>query len=264
MMNQLRIIFIVISVALFAAGSPVAATRKVISETLEAAAKKSGKTLTPVVREASEQALKRACNQYGDDVLKTVAHGGLEALEQGEKHGKLFWELCTHVPQAARSLALHADDLLPLAKRIGPEFMKLEAHVPGLGKQAVSCFGDDAVRILTKLPKEDAAKIIGFGLKADSPATSRLLLECTQKTSGKILQHLDGKRIVALGLSAAMVTAAYKVSEGVEEGVRTAAEKSPESFAKSVTYPMAGVAVVGLLLLVYFLFPLRSLFKRRK
>ncbi|MBP5639634.1 MAG: hypothetical protein J6X55_09155 [Victivallales bacterium] len=237
--------------------------KKVISETLEAAAKKSGKTLTPAVREASEHALKRACKQYGDDVMKAVAHGGLEALEQGEKHGKLFWELCAHVPQAARNLAIHADDIMPIAKRIGPEFLQLEAILPGLGKQAVGCFGDDAVHFLIKLPKEDAAKLIGYGLKADSSATSKLLLECSQKTGGKILQHLEGKRIVALGLSAAMVTAAYKISTGVEEGIKTTAEQSPEQFTRIATYPVTAVAVVVLIFLAWLFFPLRRLLKRK-
>ena len=261
-MNSRYIILLFFSLVMVVSGAPVSATRKAISETLEAAAKKSGMVLTPVVRKASEEALERACKQYGDDVMKVVAHGGLEALEQGEKHGKLFWKLCAHAPQAARSLALHADELLPIAKRIGPEFMTLEAHVPGLGKKAVTCFGDDAAKFLTKLSKEDAAKVIGYGLKADSPSTARLLFECSQKTGGKILQHLDGKRIVALGLSAAMVIAAYKVSDGVEEGIKTTAKESPEQFTEIVKIPLIIVLVVlGLLLIACFLPLLRRLFK---
>ena len=237
---------------------PVSATRKIASETIEAAAKKSGKALTPAMRKASEKALIQASKQYGDDVFKVVSRGGLEALEQGGKHGKIFWELCAHTPQAARSLALHADDLLPIARRIGPDFMKLEAHVPGLGKQAVTCFGDDAVKLLSKMPADDAAKLIRFGAKADSPRTAKLLLDGCTKSSGKILQHLDGKRIVAIGLSAAMVTAAYKVSNGVEDGLTEMAADSPEHFTKAVSCPLVYAVICGAFVFAWFIFPLRT------
>ncbi|MBR4612108.1 MAG: hypothetical protein IKO40_05265, partial [Kiritimatiellae bacterium] len=42
-------------------------TRKVVSETIEQAAKRSGKALTPAVRKTSEKLLVNACKQYGDD-----------------------------------------------------------------------------------------------------------------------------------------------------------------------------------------------------
>ena len=61
---------------------PVSATRKIVSETIEAAAKKSGKALTPAMRKSAEKALLQASKQYGDDVFKVVSRGGLEALEQ--------------------------------------------------------------------------------------------------------------------------------------------------------------------------------------
>ena len=237
---------------------PVSVGRKLLTETVETAAKKSGKALTPSLRKASEKALLEASKKYGDDVFKIVSHGGLEALEQGGKHGKIFWELCAHAPQAARSLALHADDLLPIARRIGPDFMKLEAHVPGLGKQAITCFGDDAAKFIAKLPADDAAKLIRFGTKADSPRTAKMLFEGCQKTSGNILKHLDGKKIIALGLTASMVTAAYKVSNGIEDGLVEIAGESPEHFTNIVKQPLICMVCLGTLALVWFFFPLRK------
>ena len=244
------------------AGPVTTVSKKVISETIELAAKKSGKALTPAVRKASEKALIRMCKQYGDDVLKVVTHGGLETLEQGARHGKIFWQLCAHSPQAARSLALHVDDLLPIAKRIGPSFMTLEAHVPGLGKRAVECFGDDAVRILAKLSPDDAAKLIAYGAKADSPATAKLLLKSCTQSQGKVLQYLDGKKILAIGLSASMITAAYKVSDGVEDGLKEVAQNSPEEFTRVVERPLTYIGGIIAFGVVGFLFWLFSPFRR--
>ena len=257
-MDKITSLFCIIIVIVSSAFAvPVSATRKIVSETIEAAAKKSGKALTPAMRKSAEKALMQASKQYGDDVFKVVSRGGLEAIEQGSKHGKVFWKLAAHTPQAARSLALHADDLLPIAKRIGLEFMKLETHVPGLGKQAVTCFGDDAVKLLSKMPADDAAKLIRFGTKADSPRTARLLLDGCAKSSGEILKHLDGKRIVALGLSASMVTAAYKVSNGIEDGLTEIASNSPEHFTRAVSRPLVYAIICGMLILIGFIFPVR-------
>ena len=250
------LILLVIATSVFAV--PTSATRKIVSKTITTAAKKSGKTLTPAMRKASERALVQASKQYGDDVFKIVSKGGLEALEQGSRHGKVFWDLCAHTPKAARSLALHADDLLPIARRIGPDFMKLEAHVPGLGKQAITCFGDDAAKMIAKLPADDAAKLIRLGTKADSPQTARLLLEGCEKTSGTILKHLDGKKSLAIGLSASMVTAAYKVSNGIEDSLTEIASESPEHVT-NIVYRTLIFAVGGILLcLVWFVFPARK------
>ena len=253
---------------------PVAAARKGASEIIEQAAKKSGKALTPAAREASKKALVELTKQYGDDVLNVVAHGGLEALEQGTKHGKLFWQLAAHSDKAARILALHADDLMPLARRIGPDFMKLELRMVGLGRQAVTCFGDDAVKILVKLPPDDAAKLVSFAAKADTPKTAKLLMANYKKTGGKILQHLDGKKILAAGLTTSMVIAAYKVSDGVEDGIREVADgmhdvarNSPEDFTRIVERPLTYVGVLGTLgglgALALFLVPLAGWLRRR-
>lgn len=90
---------------------PASAYKKIVSETIEAAAKKSGKALPPALRKAATKVLINASKQYGDDVFKIVSRGGLEALEQGAKHGKVFWELCSHAPKITRNLALHAKEI---------------------------------------------------------------------------------------------------------------------------------------------------------
>ena len=53
-----------------------------VEETLELAAKKSGKILAPAAKKTAEKALREAVLKYGDDALKAVKNGGLEALEQ--------------------------------------------------------------------------------------------------------------------------------------------------------------------------------------
>ena len=62
------------------------------------------------------------------------------------------------------------------------------------------------------------------------------------------------KTVAAGGAAAGTVIAAYKVSDGVEEGIKTVAKEKPEAFADSLsvlTWPVRWAALV-LFLLVYY------------
>lgn len=216
----------------FAAAAPV----KIIQETIEFAAKVSGRTLSPLSKKAALKALTKAFEKYGDDVLKMTRHGGLEALKIGNKYGDDFWRLARNAePSAVRSLVLHSDDLIPIAKRLGSDFMLLESKVPGLGAKIVSEFGDDAARTLARTASaDDMSKLLAYAGKADSAATKKLLYDSYQKGGSKVLNALNWKNIMAAGLSAAMITGAYKVTDGIEDGLKIVAEKEPEKFVDAI------------------------------
>lgn len=255
MMKQ---IFTLLCTVLFSGtlfAGPVTVTAKAISETVEFAAKKSGKVLTPAARKSAELALSKAVAGYGDDVLKTVSRGGLETLEAGAKYGDDFWHLCKGAtPDAVRSLALHGDDLMPIAKRLGADFMMLEGKAPGLGAKVVQSFGDDGAKALAKAPADDISKLVGYAGKADSPETVKFLHETYKKGGTNFLNNLNWKTVMAGGLSVAVITAAYNVSQGVKEGMVIAAEKDPEGFRgrfDSFTAPVRyGLSALFILLLL--------------
>lgn len=221
--------------------------RAIVSEAIEFAAKRSGKALGPLAKKATGEAIEKACTRYGDDVLKAIKSGGLEAVEQGAKHGDDFWRLCKLNPQAARSLALNADTLIPHAKRIGPEFLQLEGKLPGLALEATKHYGDDAIRTLAKIPKDDAAKLITFAKHADSPKTVSKLFANYSKYGSKFLKALDAKKIVALGLTGAMLM----VSDNICDNMDAIAQTHPAWFAAASTMS----EVVLLLLIIMLLFP---------
>lgn len=250
---------------------------KTFSEVLEQAAKVSGRVLTPAAREAAELALKRSVTHYGDDILRIVKTGGLETLEQGAKYGDDFWLLCKRCPNAARSFALHADELMPLAKRIGVEVAEMEAKAPGLTLRVASEFGDDAVRSLSKAPVSDITQIVGYAQKTDSPAIRESLLTHYLKSADKtkFLNSLDWKVIMSSGLSIAVITAAYNISDGIHDATNTIAENSPETLPTvidSATAPFRYIfytLVAGCFMYILYLFrvPIQRLvsrFGRRK
>ena len=244
-------LMIAVSTALPLSAVPVSVTRKAAAKAVSIAAKRSGRALTPAARIAMEEAACKAFAQYGDDVFRVLEKGGLEALKQGERHGKDFWKLCSHAtPQAARSLALHADTLMPIARRVGKDFVTLEGKVPGLGAECMKLFGDQSAKTLAHAPAGEITQLVGYARRADSPQTAKLLHEAYRKSGGQVLRHLNWKHIMAGGLSAGAVIAAYKLSGGVAE----LAEKHPESFERIIdkwTWPIPWVLLIFLTLLIW-------------
>ena len=237
-------------------GMVYAVPAKAVTEAVELGAKISGRTLSPAARAAAEAAARAAARQYGDEVVRLVGAGGLEVLEQSARHGGEFWRLALLHPGAVRSLALHGDELLPLVRRIGPEVLTLEARAPGLASRVAAELGEGMVTPLARASADDASRLLGYAAKADSPATKTLLLETyrNSRQPGRFLEALDWSRIMATGLSAAAIVAAYKISDGVSTGMTVMAEKHPEQFGEVVKTVLApfrwGLFALWLILLL--------------
>ncbi len=224
---------------------------KVAEETLEIAARRSGRTLTEGMKITLGREMLKMTAKYGDDVLPLVRHGGLEVLEQGIRHGDDFWKLCKAVPEASRSLALHSDELLPLAKRIGPDVLILEAKAPGLSARFAKEFGDDGVRFVAQHSPQDVPRLLGYASKADSPETKRLFFEKYRKSRNPsaFLQALNWKNIMAGGLTTAAIVGAYKISDGIQDGLKDpkAAEQTVDTILSPFRYALYALFVILLI-----------------
>ena len=234
---------------------PVKIVKKTVEEVVELAAKKSGKILSPAAKKTAEKAMQAAIQQYGDDALKAVEKGGLEIIFQGSKYGDDFWKICAKSsPEAVRSLALHADELMPVVKRCGNDFLELEGKVPGLGLKTIDTFGDSAVQTFKNAPSSHITQMLGYAGKAESRQTVQLLHEGYAKSAGKILDHLNWKNIMAYGLSTAAVVAACNASGPLE----TLAKTNPELFADVfIKIAVWGIFLI-LLFFVVFIYPTPS------
>lgn len=233
----------------------IATPIKIVQETVEIAIKKSGKILSVAAKESIELATQKAATKYGDEILKIVQNGGIEIIEQiGKKNGDEIVKLCIKNPGATRSLALHADELLPLVKICGENFLIVEAKVPGLAKRVFQEFGGDGIKKLTMANANEISQLIGFAGKTKNITTKELLLQAFEKNGEKFLLALDWKKIMAGGLSIASIISAYKISGGIKDGLLITAENSPETFAQVVTdlsFPVRiGIYILILVLLL--------------
>ena len=243
---------VLICCAIFSAeGAGAKLVTKGVEETLEIAAKRSGRTLAKGTRITLSREMLKIAAKHGDDVLPLVRHGGLEVLEQGIRHGDDFWRLCKAFPEASRSLALHSDELLPLAKRIGPEILRIEAKAPGLSARFAREFGDDGVRFVAKNAPQDVTRLLGYARKADSPATKKLFFETYKKSRNPsaFLNALNWKNVMAGGLTAAAIVGAYKVSDGLQVAMKDpgTAQKVVETMTFPFRYALLALLVVAFL-----------------
>jgi hypothetical protein len=206
-----------------------------VDDAVKAAMRISGRSLDDAARLAVRESLEQACKRYGDDVLEAVTKGGVELVEASARHGDEIWRWSRAFPSASRALGLHADELVPLCRRVGPEILEVEARHPGMAGRIASVFGDDTLRLFaTHVAPTDAPRLLRGLEKADSPATRRALLAAYEKTGGTVLKHIDWKLVLAGGVSVAMVTAAHETADGIQEGMVTVAKNSPETFGETV------------------------------
>ncbi|MBT3378618.1 MAG: hypothetical protein HN406_23625 [Lentisphaerae bacterium] len=212
-------------------------------EAIEAAARLSGRHLDDASRVALRRTVSTATRRHGDDVLLAMRHGGIELAEAAARHGDDVWKWSSRVPGVSRSLALHADNLVPMTRRLGKNVLRLEAKAPGLPRMLATRYSDDiASSFVRSVRPNDATRTAGFLAKADGPATRTLLLRRYRETEGKILKWLDWKTVMAFGLTAAVVTSAHEVSDGVQEGLKTVSQTSPETFGRTLTDTVAPVS----------------------
>lgn len=191
-------------------------TRELIEETLEHAARSSGRELgDQAVRTSLTETVERLSKAYGDDVLVTIRDGGLELVESVPRHGDEVIEIAVQAsPAARRAFAGDVPALLPLARRVGVEALELEARTPGLAKPVFATFGDDTGRLIAReVPTEDVPRLLSYGEKADSSATKELLLECYKKEGKTLFDRVPAKLVLATGLTASMLYGTHELTD---------------------------------------------------
>ena len=237
-------------------------TREVLEQTVETAAKKSGRTLSEQgAKKAAGESVERLAKTYGTEVLPVVEDGGLELLEAVPRYGDEVIKIAAKAsPQARRAFAMNVPELLPLARRVGVESLELEAKAPGLSSRAFQVFGDDAGKAIAKtVPGEDVPRLLKYGELADSPKTRQMLLNAYEKEGKSLFERVPPKLVLASGLSAAMLLGTYEVT-APDRALAKSIEGNPDMAKAILSQKVAwsalfAFAVVGILLWRFGLMP---------
>lgn len=211
--GQLCIICMVSSFASFSLANP--ALKIAVREILELASRKSGREIAEVsAREAAEQTLERSAAKFGNKALAAAGDGGLELIEATAKYGDDVMRVAVEAsPAARRQFALDAEKLLPLARRVGPEALEVEAKAPGLAGKFFENFGDSAGKRCAKsVTADDIPRLVQYAERANSQATRNLLLKTYQKDGKTLFECIPPKLVLAGGLTASMIHVAHRVT----------------------------------------------------
>ncbi len=105
---------------------------------------------------------------------------------------------------------------------------------PTIVHQTAKNFGKQNLKYIKNIPASDLRRLNAYAGKAGDQATKNALMSYYKKGGTKFLNKLTWKQITATGLSLSMVIAAYQVSDGIQSGMDTIAQDSPEVFGNTV------------------------------
>jgi hypothetical protein len=233
------------------------AVKIAIREALELASRKSGREIAATsVRETAERTLEQSAAKYGNKALAAAGDGGLELIEATTKYGDDVMRLAVDAsPAARRVFALNTEALLPLARRVGPEALELEAKVPGLAGNVFSTFGDDAGKIIARnVPPDDIPRLLKYGEKADSQTTRQLLLQTYQKEGKTLFERIPAKLVLAGGLTAAMLYGTHNVTKPIGDTLGRNPDLVGQVLNRAII--VAGIVVVIIVIMLLWRFNL--------
>lgn len=231
------------------------------------ARKETGKVVSKSALDAAESAIQKYGKTYGlEKMMEITTHGGLDIFEALARHGDDVIKYATKVsPKGCKALASNADKLLPLAKKIGPEVIELEAKAPGLSYKIFQAFGEQGVRdISTIVPAKDLTKLSHFGEMADSKATRQLLLDLYKKNGPSIFQKIPPGAILATGAAGGILIisggVATTVISSVGPGIgNSVGPDTPARVINNAAYVAGVVVLLVALLWVYLRFALNKI-----
>ena len=241
------------------------AVKITVREALELASQKSGRKITEAsVRDTTERTLEQSVAKYGDKALAAVGDGGLELIEATTRYGDDVMRLAVDAsPAARRVLALNTEALLPLARRVGPDALELEAKAPGLAEKVFSTFGDNAGKIIAKqVPPDDIPRLLKYAEKADSQPTRDLLIKEYQSQGKTLFERIPAKLVLASGLTAAMLYATHNLTAPISDGL----DKNPDIIERVLNHAttVAGFVIVIISILLLWRFNLMPWQRKRE
>jgi hypothetical protein len=187
--------------------------------------KLAGEALEKTAQEAAEKTVAAAVRALGREGAEAaLEQGGVKLLKAGIRYGDELWAVVQRVPESAHLVAAKPAEALQLVAHFGDDALRLESRLPGMTQHAVDAFGSPALKHLAKAAPEELSRLLGYAQAAREPGLSRALFAGWRRSGHRLLEQLDKHKwtILATGLTAAALDAAL---EAVGGGGEDAAEE---------------------------------------
>lgn len=246
----------------------------VVEEALEIGMKVGGKKIvTQAERELLQKQLHAKALQNGDEVILAARKGAMEVGKDGLSKGGELLHYAQKSPQVAKALQKNPEVYKRLLQEHGNDILLIEEKAAGMAPVMAKTFSHEELHwAASKVAAHDIPRLTKFAGKANDANTRKMLLRSYEETAGKILDKLDHKKIMALGLTASMITLAYQSGDGIQQtltatgnAIQHVSEENPEMLNKTVrevmmpaTVPLSIVAIFlagGFVLYVFRRFP---------
>ncbi|MBV5348343.1 hypothetical protein JZU61_01535, partial [bacterium] len=231
----------------------------VAEEALEMGMKAGGKNIvTQAERDVLQEQLRAKALQHGDEVILAARKGAMEVGKEGLSKGDELLHYAQKSPQVALALRKNPEVYTRLLQEHGDDILRIEEKAAGMAPNIARIFSHEEVHwVASKVPAHDLPRLTAFAGKANDAATRKMLLRSYGETAGKILDKLDAKKIMALGLTASMITFSYQSSDGLQQtlaatgnAIQHVSKENPELLNKTVrevmmpaTVPLSIVAI---------------------
>ncbi|MBV5348196.1 hypothetical protein JZU61_00775, partial [bacterium] len=246
----------------------------VTEEALELGMKMGGKKVfTQAEREVLQGQLSAKALQNGDEAILAARKGITEVGKDGLSMGDDLLHYAQKSPQVAMALQKNPEVYKRLLQEHGDDILLIEEKAAGMAPVVAKTFSREELHwVASKVPAHDIPRLTAFAGKANDANTRKILLQSYGETAGKILDKLDAKKIMAIGLGASMFTTGYQSGDGLQQAmtatgnaIQHVSEKHPEMLNESVrevmmpaTAPLSIVAFIlagGGVLYVFRRFP---------
>lgn len=207
----------------------------------------TSKVVGKVTTKVAGTLAKETCDQIAKELLQEGSAGLAKRLPEQSvaslrtqlsrtigEHGEEVVTLARRIPEAIPALANRASVLLPLAKNMGDDILRIEARAPGLAEAASNVYGKSNLPRLLALPDEQMRQVLALSTHAVDSQAASMLLRATEKGGSAFLKQLSPSVIVASGLSVALIRAAGGATD-IAEGIKDSMKASPEMFLKEAS-----------------------------
>lgn len=220
---------LIVATASTANGSPA----KPVKELIEYFAKKFGRELAQEGVEQTTRRLDGLVARYGDEVLAVVKPIGPRGVAAAEEFGPAGVKILREGGQAGLVvLRRNGAEAVELASKYGDEAVGVIVHQPGIAADLLRAFPRNSYSAIAKLSSDEAVHLAKMApdFAKMSPKAQTTFLEKLALGGDDFVKWVWKRKIEIFGTGAGVVAliSAYKVGDGVAEGVTNMFPSPPD------------------------------------
>lgn len=199
--------------------NPVA--NSVLREALEAVIRNEGRSaMSRTGMEALEKTMIKYAPMHGPEAIaKLTTTGGTNFLRGLERFKGEFLDVAVKLSDdGVKVLSRKCDQMMPLARKFGPEIIELEAKAPGTHSSIIKNYGPESIEVFArKIPGPDIARLLQVGERAKDKTTRDLILTTYGKEGRSFLEKIPPRLVIAIGAGGGLVYIGKGIGDGVSK-----------------------------------------------